>query len=72
MARALIDIPETTLNQIDAIAAEAHTSRAALVRLAIQAFIDKNKKTKIKGAFGVLKTQKIDGLTLEQKLRSEW
>jgi metal-responsive CopG/Arc/MetJ family transcriptional regulator len=72
MTKALIDIPDHTLKQIDAIAATEGMSRAALVRLAMQAFIDSNKKSKLKNAFGILKKEKIDGLLLEKKLRSEW
>ena len=72
MTRALIDIPENTLRQLDAVAAEAHMSRAALVRLAIHAWMDSNKKTKNKDVFGILKTQKIDGRAIEQTLRGEW
>ncbi len=72
MTRVLIDIPTNTLSQFDDMAAEEKISRAALVRLAIHAFIEKNKKTKINDVFGILKTQKIDGLTLEKTLRSEW
>lgn len=72
MTRALIDINQETLKKLDEIANIKHLSRAAVVRVAIDEFLQKNSICAAKNAFGILKQSPIDGLSLQEKLRGEW
>ena len=74
MTRALIDFKQDSLNRLDRIAAEAHTSRSALIREAVDFWLDTQEKPNNINAFGILKNQKntIDGLVFQEKARKEW
>lgn len=70
MARTLIDIPADKLRALDEVALQRDISRSALVRVAIDEFLKKQKQPV--DVFGILKNEKVDGLKLQDKLRSEW
>ena len=73
MAKALVDIPNEMIEELDKIAKENHSSRSALIRKSINFFLQQQPPQKsTKKYFGLLKNSKIDGLELQQKLRSEW
>jgi metal-responsive CopG/Arc/MetJ family transcriptional regulator len=80
--RALIDVPERQLKELEAICAARKLSRAEGVRQAVAAFIQQNRPSR-EEAFGLWKGQAIylpeeseplpeDGLAYQEKLRSEW
>jgi hypothetical protein len=80
--RALVDIPERQLEDLNAICAARKLSRAEVVRQALDAFIEENRPSR-EAAFGLWKGQSAtlpgdseplpeDGLAYQEKLRSEW
>ena len=70
MARTLIDIPADKLRALDEVALQRDISRSPLVRIAIDEFL--KKQSQPVDVFGILKNEKVDGLKLQDKLRSEW
>jgi metal-responsive CopG/Arc/MetJ family transcriptional regulator len=73
MAKALVDIPDEMIEELNKMAIDSHSSRSALIRKAIGFFIKQQlPKTSTKKAFGLLKNSKIDALEFQHKMRSEW
>lgn len=70
--RTLIDIEETDIEQLDAIAVELKQSRASLIREAVAEYLAKRQRKTIDDAFGLWRNHKIDGLAHQRKMRSEW
>jgi metal-responsive CopG/Arc/MetJ family transcriptional regulator len=69
--RTLVDIGEADLKALDLMAKEADVSRASLIRAAIRNFIER-RETSDDEAFGLWGDRKTDGLTYQERLRSEW
>lgn len=83
--RALVDIPDSQLDDLSAICAARKLSRAEAVRQAITAYIAQNRPSR-DAAFGLWKECLVtlpgesgnpelmpeDGLAYQEKLRSEW
>lgn len=80
--RTLIDVPDQQLDELAAICAARHLSRAEVVRQAISAFIERNRPSR-EDAFGLWKDQTVclpgeseplpeDGLAYQERMRSEW
>jgi hypothetical protein len=80
--RALVDIPDRQLEDLNAVCAVKKLSRAEAVRRALAAFIEENRPPR-EVAFGSWKDQTIvlpgdadplpeDGLAYQERLRSEW
>ncbi|MGL4426374.1 MAG: ribbon-helix-helix protein, CopG family [Alphaproteobacteria bacterium] len=72
MTRVLIDLPEKQLKKLDEIAVSEHASRAAVVRTAIDAFLQKKRQTRMEDSFGLLKGIPLNALEVQKKLRDEW
>lgn len=70
--RTIIDIPATTLNEIDGLARSENISRAEAIRRAMIEYLQKRARPKPNAGFGIWKSRKIDALTHEDDLRSEW
>jgi metal-responsive CopG/Arc/MetJ family transcriptional regulator len=70
--RALIDISKETIAQLDFFAKQARVSRAALIRKAIEEFLEHQKRTE-KNVFGLLKDENLpDGVEFQKKIRDQW
>ncbi|MBK8186687.1 MAG: ribbon-helix-helix protein, CopG family [Cellvibrio sp.] len=69
--RALVDIPEKQIDQLAAICEVKKLSRAEAIRQAIGLYIEQNKSGS-EEAFGLWKDRKVDGLTYQEQVRSEW
>lgn len=69
--RTLVDIPEPQIKALDQLAMREKSSRAALIRKAVDNLLDSQKKLSNSEAFG-LWTGKEDGLAYQEKVRSEW
>lgn len=69
--RALVDIPEKQLNELARICEANKLSRAEAIRQAIAAYIENNKPCAAE-AFGLWENDKVDGLTYQERVRSEW
>ncbi|MEQ1486746.1 CopG family transcriptional regulator [Methyloglobulus sp.] len=69
--RTLIDIPEKQLKALTAISQAEKVSRAEVIREAIAYYLEK-KISQSDGAFGLWKDHKVDGLSYQEQVRSEW
>lgn len=69
--RVLVDIPEKQIDQLAVICEVKKLSRAEAIRQAIGLYIEQNKSGTT-DAFGLWKDRKIDGLTYQEQVRSEW
>jgi len=71
--RTIIEIPDNMLHELDMAREKQKCSRAAIIREAISAFLDRNKhQTNLNQSFGIWKDQKKDGLEYQEQLREEW
>ncbi|WP_340669402.1 ribbon-helix-helix protein, CopG family [Phyllobacterium sp.] len=70
--RALVNIDELQLRELDRLAKKERKSRAALIRKAIDDLIEKQSAERIDDAFGLWGERKIDGLAYQESVRSEW
>jgi predicted transcriptional regulator len=70
--RALVDIDDRHIRELDRLAKEQKRSRAALIREAVVDYLDKRAQKTAEDAFGLWGKRKIDGLAYQEKVRSEW
>lgn len=72
--RFLVDIPEDDLKWLDARAKEQGTSRAALIREAVTAYLETRSEDWLDKGFGLWAKYGFneDGLDYENRLRDEW
>ena len=70
--RTIIDISDHMLTQLDLVR-EKKCSRAAIIREAIDAFLDRNTQiSDLNQSLGLWKNKVSDGLLYQEKLRKEW
>lgn len=69
--RTLVDIPDRQIEDLTRICEVRKVSRAEVIRQAISAYIEKSQSSTV-DAFGLWKNRKIDGLTYQEQVRSEW
>ena len=74
MGKTLIDIQNEIIAKLDVIAAQRKVSRASLIRMAIDAWLDKQKEpSSSEEVFGILKDSHLDdSVQIQRKLRGEW
>ncbi|MCC2689436.1 MAG: transcriptional regulator CopG-like protein [Rhizobiaceae bacterium] len=70
--RALVDIDERQIKELDLLARKQKLSRAALIREAVSDYLDKRAAITEQNAFGLWGERKIDGLAYQKKVRREW
>lgn len=70
--RIQVDLEEAQIGALDRLAARSKTSRAALIRKAIGAFLDARPEQNVADAFGLWGERAVDGLAYEREVRSEW
>lgn len=71
--RILIDVQKETVTKLQALAKLRRTSRAELVRQAIEHYLERHQEqADTSPAFGIWKTKTQDALVIEDKIRSEW
>ncbi len=70
--RALIDIDEKRLRELDALARREKRSRASLIRQAVDDYLDIHLANDANAAFGLWKDRGVDGLAYQEQMRSEW
>ncbi|XAZ26158.1 ribbon-helix-helix domain-containing protein (plasmid) [Sinorhizobium sp. B11] len=70
--RTLVDIGDPEVRALDRMAQREKMSRAALIRKAINDFLVRNNADIEAEAFGLWGDRKIDGLTYQENIRSEW
>jgi hypothetical protein len=73
IVRALVDIPDTQIEEISMVCAAEGVSRAELIRRAITEYIANSKCHNV-DAFGLWKDADSpkDGLIYQEELRGEW
>ena len=72
MSRILIDLPDSQVDDLAVIVEFEQRPRAAVIRDAIEAYISQRKQAHGADVFGLWKSKKVDGLSYQQELRSEW
>ncbi len=72
MMRTIVDIPDEVGPQLAAIAQAEGCSKAAIVREAIQNYLNARAPETNDEAFGLWKKNAVDGVKYQNKLRSEW
>jgi predicted transcriptional regulator len=70
--RALIDMNDAQVEALDALAKRVRQSRAALIRAAIDDYLDRHRREQVEDGFGLWGKRKVDGLVYQQKVRREW
>ena len=70
--RALIDMNDGQVEALDALAKRLRRSRAALIRAAIDDYLDRHRRKQVEDGFGLWGKRKVDGLAYQQKVRREW
>ena len=72
MARILVDVSDDTLSKLNNLKKQHRLSRSALIRKAVDSWLQDQPRTKIEDVFGILKNNPVDGLNIQHKLRNEW
>ena len=70
--RTIVDLPEKQVNELDRLRRRRGVSRAALVREAVDRYLDENSEEKAGEAFGIWRSRPVDALAHEHGLRDEW
>jgi predicted transcriptional regulator len=70
--RALIDIDEKQIRELDRLARDQKRSRASLIREAVDDYLQTRINETAQDAFGLWGSRKVDGLAFQGKIRSEW
>jgi predicted transcriptional regulator len=71
--RTLVDIPESDLERLDALARKHKRSRAAEIRAAITKHLHTTTDSDwIDAAFGLWGDRAQDGLSYQERVRAEW
>lgn len=70
--RTLIDLADAQVRVLDELSKKEKRSRAALIRQAIDEYLNRRKSKQIGDAFGLWGHRKTDGLAYQRRLRSEW
>ncbi len=74
LMRTIIDIPDEDIQELKRIQEKRSVSRAELIRCAIAELVRCQRQVSITGrpGFGAWKRHKEDGVTYQQRVRSEW
>lgn len=70
--RALVDMNDAQVEALDVLAKRLRRSRAALIRTAIDDYLERHHREQVEDGFGLWGKQKVDGLDYQEKVRSEW
>jgi metal-responsive CopG/Arc/MetJ family transcriptional regulator len=70
--RILTDIGDSQIKALDELSKREKTSRAALIRHAVDDFLATHRRNLCHTAFGLWGERTIDGLDYQEKLREEW
>jgi metal-responsive CopG/Arc/MetJ family transcriptional regulator len=70
--RTLVDLGDAQIEALDELAKKENRSRAALIRQAIDNYLNERRHKRESDAFGLWGKRKVDGLAYQNKVRSEW
>ena len=70
--RTLVDLTDHQVEALDELSKAKRRSRAALIRQAIDDYLAERRSKQEGDAFGLWGKRKVDGLTYQMKVRSDW
>ncbi len=70
--RTIIDLPDETVHALDQLRRATGRSRAALVREAVERYLEDQSVDDRAAAFGAWRDLDVDGVDLQRRLRAEW
>jgi predicted DNA-binding protein len=70
--RTIVELPDDAVEALDRLRHATGRSRAALVREAVERYLDSHEGADRAAAFGAWRDLELDGLALQRRLRSEW
>ncbi len=70
--RALVDMNDAQVEALDTIARREHSSRAALIRAAIDDYLTRHHRQQVADGYGLWGERKADGLAWQEQARQEW
>ncbi len=70
--RALVDMSDAQVEALDALAKRVRRSRAALIRAAIDEYLESHRGEQIEEGFGLWGEREIDGVAYQENVRREW
>ncbi len=70
--RILVDIPEEDLSLLNQLGKKAGKSRSELVRRAVSVYLEQYRAAKRSTGFGLWANHPVEGLSYQDKIRSEW
>ncbi len=70
--RTLIDLPDTQIQALAVLCKQVRQPRAAVIREAVAEYLDRRGTKSVDAAFGLWGPEAEDGLTYQEKARSEW
>ena len=72
LMRTIVELPNELIEGLAFIGALEKKSRAALIRDAVQMYLEYKQPKDMSNAFGLWASQKIDALAYEDEIRAEW
>ena len=70
--RTIVDLPDKQIEALKRMSESVQSSRAELVRRAIDEYLSRHLPAQDDGAFGLWKKHKTDGVTYQERARDEW
>ena len=70
--RTIVDLPEKQIEALKRMSEASRSSRAELVRRAIDEYLARHLPAQDDEAFGIWGKRKIDGLDYQDRMRDEW
>jgi len=70
--RTIVDLPDKQIEALKQLSESAHSSRAELVRRAIDEYLARHLPAQDDDAFGLWEKRKTDGLIYQERARDEW
>lgn len=70
--RTIIEVPDDVVRNLDKVGNQQRKSRAAVIREAIQLYLETKELRNSDAAFGIWKSKRKEGLKYQEQLRSEW
>lgn len=70
--RTLVHMSDAQVEALDALARRLRRSRAALVRAAIDDYLERHRSEQVEEGFGLWGNREVDGLAYQESARREW
>ena len=72
MMRTIIELSDAQIKALDHLSRAQDRSRAAVIRDAVDGYVADKQKDQIARGFGLWHDRVEDGLTFQERMRSEW